>query len=106
LYFCNRFRITIFQRSILFKTNNYHHGVPPWSEGPGQLTLLPTLIRLWVWVHLQASVSHPGTRKGTTLQNFKWIVILENFRSSTKKWKTDHKKWYTVNQNSFALTWR
>jgi len=36
--FLHRFRIRIFQRSILFKTNNYHRGVPPWSEGPGLIT--------------------------------------------------------------------
>ena len=64
------------------------------------------LIRLWVRVRLQTSVSHPWTRKGATLQNFKWIVNLQNFRSPAKKWKADHKKWCTVNQNSFTLTWR
>jgi len=32
----------------------------------------------------------PWTRKGVTLQNFKWIVTLQNFRSPAKKWK-DHK---------------
>jgi len=37
------FRITIFQRSILFKTNNYHHGVPPWVRSTGQLPLLHPL---------------------------------------------------------------
>ena len=36
--FLYRFRIAIFQRSILFKTNNYHHGVLPWNEGPGSIT--------------------------------------------------------------------
>jgi len=30
----------------------------------------------------------PGTRKGATLQNFKWIVTLENFRSIIKMWFT------------------
>jgi len=33
----------------------------------------------------------PWTWKGITLQNFKRIVILKNFRSSAKKWKVDHK---------------
>jgi len=36
--FLYHFRITIFQRSILFKTNIYHHWVPPWGEGPGSIT--------------------------------------------------------------------
>jgi len=32
----------------------------------------------------------PWTRKGVTLQNFKWRVVLQNFRSPAKKWKIDH----------------
>ena len=41
--FMYRFRITIFQRSILFKTNNYHHWAPFRVRGPGQLPPLPPL---------------------------------------------------------------
>ena len=46
------------------------------------------------------------TRKGAILQNFKWIVTLQKFRSPTKKWKVIIKIWFTVNQNSFTLMWR
>jgi len=62
----------------------------PLGGGAGQLPPLPPLIRPWVRVHLQTSVSHPWTRKGTTLQNFKGIVTLKNFWSPAKKWKADH----------------
>jgi len=30
------------------------------------------------------------TRKGVILQNFKWIVIFQNFRPLPKKWKVNH----------------
>jgi len=36
--FLKRFRIKNFQRRILYKTNNYHHAVPPWSDGSGPIT--------------------------------------------------------------------
>jgi len=42
-------------------------------------------------VHLQPSVSHLWTRRGVTLQNFKWIVSLQNFRSPARRWKVNHK---------------
>jgi len=32
----------------------------------------------------------PWTRKSVTLQNFKWRVTLQNFRSPAMKWKVDH----------------
>jgi len=38
-----RFRITkIFQTSILFETNKFHHGGPLAAGGPGQLSPLPS----------------------------------------------------------------
>jgi len=54
---------------------------------------LPFILCWWheVLQGLQPSMSQPWTRKGVTLQNFIWIVTLQNFRSSAKKWKVDHK---------------
>ena len=35
----------IFQTSILFEINKFHHGGPPWSGGPEAIA--PPLIRPW-----------------------------------------------------------
>jgi len=47
--FLFRFWITkIFQPSILFETNKFHHGGPPCSVGPGAIApVAPPLIRPW-----------------------------------------------------------
>jgi len=57
-------------------------------------------------IHLQPCLSHPWSQKGVTLQNVKWIVTLQNFRSPTKSGRYIIKIWYIVNQNSFTWTWR
>jgi len=44
-----------------------------------------------VGVHLQPCMSHPWTRKGVTLHNFKWRGTLQTFRYPTKRWMVDHK---------------
>jgi len=52
-----------------------------------------------VLVHLQHSVSHPWKWKSVTLQNVKWSVTLQNFKSPAKKRKVDH-------QNLIYCKWK
>jgi len=40
--------MTIFQKSILFKTNDCHYGVPIAAWGPEQLPPLLPLIQTWL----------------------------------------------------------
>ena len=87
--------------SIKKTGRNAKHNSLTWSKWHFRSATLPSKPEVWrvfwclrcfkVWVHLQPSVSHPWTRKGVTLQNFKWIVALQNFRSPAKKWKVHRK---------------
>ena len=48
----------------------------------------------------------PLDTEGRNLAKFQMNSHLGKLQVSRKKWKADHKKRYTVNQNSFTSTWR
>jgi len=65
-----RFWITkIFQTSILFEINKFHHGGPPWSGGPGAISpVAPPLIRPWQRLPLGTLISIVSTTKENYLR--------------------------------------
>jgi len=51
----------IFQTSILFETNKFHHGGPPCSRGPRAIApVVPPLIRPCLWSKSTSAVAYPS----------------------------------------------
>ena len=78
-----RFWITkIFQTSILFEINKFHHGGPPWSGGPGAIAPVapPPLIRPCHQCMMQAARTNESCLDWLlTCRNATWTVSFIHF---------------------------